>query len=204
MKDKLIYIYLYCRSIIKNIINKFINTYFKVSSVKSINGEKIIDITYRYYLIEYIDYVINFLVNIRNSFDKNNYKLHANIRNINKTIILDKDHTNCDVTLHYLANKINYELNKSNESKIRKGHVYTKLELVYDNNDKLCLKKYVEMYNDDNMECHHTIKNIMTFNMIKYDPDAVICIEYFKDGSFIKKEYKVIDVYNSHINQVLQ
>ena len=200
MQDKLVYIYLYLRTQIKLMANYILKSFFKVKCAHCIVKGQITDMTFRYYLINVMNFFINSLIMIRNLIDVKSEKIQTTIRTDtkDKTLILDSVNSESGaVLLNDVSEKI---LRDKGNNKISSGYIMTKIEIHHDDKEKICFKKYVEKYKDVNGNYHHTIKNITLFNDVEYHPESKLVTEFFNNGKMEKVIYDMKDIEDEHIN----
>jgi hypothetical protein len=203
MKERLIYLYLYLRTKIKIFINMIMNYMFKIKRVDIKLKNNTTSAIFRYYLINWINSVISYIEYIRDLVDIKCDKIQITSRSFqgDKITIVDSKKLGHDVSLNEMNNHIQHHYEK--QVKLISGHILTKLELHY-KDDKICLKKYVEMYKEITKKGHHTLENIMHFNKIKFDPNSKIVVEYFDNGKMVITDYKIKDIYDKHINNIVK
>jgi len=198
MNENATYYYLKIRGQLITYISNTLEYLFPVKRVRIIetDKEKYENYIYRYYLISVFKYLIKLLQNIINVIDKNCQKMEVTYRTNtgDNKVILDSGLEGNSLSLEDVDRFKTIPLDKIPKSK----HMVTKIELHH-NDDKQCIKKYINIYSDNDGD-HSTIGNVFMFNEIDNDDDSSIYIEYFKTGKIIKSKYKLKDIRNRHID----
>jgi len=201
MNEQLAIYLLKIRGWVKITIETIMCKLFYVKEVKVVDGDNIKDVTWNYYFVQFLNRIRIALDRLIESCDTKADKCQIIVRNGNKPIILDKNIQKEDVTLTQMFEKVN---NIEHISKMSHGYIFTKFELKYADDKTICLRKFLEIYKEVDEVNHHTLENILQFNMIEYDPECKIVVEYFKDGKFLKTEIDVNELYDKHINKALE
>jgi len=189
----LIYYYLTCKQYCTNWYNSFIISTFGFTDMKiSINNNHH-SITFRYFLFMVLTNIMGLFNKLRTMIDITTTKAHITriTENGEKTIILEKDNVSlCDINKHL-------EIIEPSDSMLKQ--VFLIFEL--DNNDeKVCLKKYLVQYKDFEEEYQHTLENILFFNSIKTNNNSKINVKMFKGAKMFNLQLPYIDIKNKHIN----
>jgi len=73
--------------------------------------------------------------------------------------------------------------------------------ITYDNNN-INIKNILNKYTESNSYGHHTLRNILDFNEIKYNKESIIIIKGIKSGKQVIIKYKLCDIYDRHVNYI--
>jgi len=190
----------------QKLVKWYLNIYtllFTIKSLKYVKGGKIHNGIYNYYYMTFLCYILNIIDGIKNviidqitkydvSVEKVELERHIKGTHAYKKMIFDSSKLNMQLTLCD-AFKLPYSQNKLSHD------IFTRFELS-DENNVMCIKKHIMLYNDNDGMFHHTLKNILTFNDIDFHDDMSINITILKDGEVIKKTYVLKDVADHHIN----
>lgn len=201
LKFSLIHYYLLTRGRFIVWYNFLLRYVLDTKSIEAIDGQKPFSVFPRYAFIRGLQYAINSLVWLRNSFDLHTKKIQI-VKNYDegeKTMIVDADKLERDyITISDVIDHVDHRGKLDN---VGRKPIFLKFELHAPNMDPTCLKEFIIRYNDHHGHHHHTLANILNFNKIDVPmEDAKIKIIKLDRGKRNILELSYNDVHDSHIS----
>jgi len=155
----LLYYVLSAKLYISNAYNSVLDSIFKIKEINIIDDGKKKSVMIKYLMYCYCNYIIYWLIKMRNIFDIKNDIIHftKKTNNCKKVCILSKKNIDFDYVNTKICN-IDDNLNMGNV-------IYRKFH-IYDDKNDVCFKDYLIKYRDYNKCFDNTVENILLFNNI--------------------------------------
>jgi hypothetical protein len=229
MKIKPLFInyYLILNNKICNTINFIKCKYFNIVNVKKIENNKIIDVYYKYFFINYLNNIINVIGSMYNiSYVSDciiNYIIYMLLKIIHmvnmeiKIIQIEKSYYNSGlkkiiIDSNFYSNNLSIfktikYINKNNSllstiTTIKMNYIILKCEL-HNNEETLNIKHLLYEYRINNDISNTTIKNVFLFNNINYKKFDTLFLK-IHNNKFTTVKLNLNDVLNTHLNTIYE